>query len=229
MREHENPTPIIASWSANAGQWIEIMDNNELETRRLVTNKAVENTILHLKPSFVIDAGCGEGWLCRALQQHSVATLGVDAIGHLVENARQKGAGVYEQKSFEELIGISQWPARQADVVVFNFCLYEQDTTAQLLTAARNWVKTGGYVVVQTLHPFGLLLAGEAYEQGWKTEQWAGLAREFTHPYQWYYRTVADWVNLLQAAGWSLTQLQEPLHPHTKKPASLVLTGQKMF
>lgn len=221
-------TPILDSWQANARQWIALLEAGELETRKLVTNKIVVDTVLGTSSQKVLDAGCGEGWLCRHLVQHGVLAKGVDGIAELIEAAKSKG-GDFDCFSFEQLVSQSPWPANSFDCVVFNFCLYEEVLTTQLLKAAINWVPPGGYLVIQTLYPPAVLLPGDPYENGWKTEAWAGLKRNFSHPYRWYFRTIGSWCDILTAVGWALVQLQEPLHPITKKPASLVLTGKRVL
>ena len=35
------------------------------------------------------------------------------------------------------------------------------------------------------------------YVSGWKQGSWDGLGDQFTMPYQWYFRTMEDWLQLL--------------------------------
>lgn len=218
---------ILDSWHANAAQWIAALEAEELETRKLVTNQAIINTITAHHPTTILDVGCGEGWLCRALQLRGIVTVGVDGVAELIHHARMKGPGHFEVASFEELMIARNWTTDLFDGIVFNFCLYEKEVTAQLLHAATTWVQPHGKLFIQTLHPCTILHADEPYADGWKTETWAGLKRSFTHPYRWYYRTMASWMNLLQNAGWKNIQLLESVHPLNKKPVSIIITAGK--
>jgi 2-polyprenyl-3-methyl-5-hydroxy-6-metoxy-1,4-benzoquinol methylase len=218
---------ILESWEVNARHWIDVLDAGELESRKLVTNAAVVNAIERWYPGLVLDAGCGEGWLCRALQREGIATVGVDGVAELIHDARLKGDGHYEHLSFEDLLHYRFWPVTYFDVVVFNFCLYENELTSQLLKAALRWVPARAKLVIQTLHPLSVLEPGDIYADGWKNERWAGLPRPFTHPYRWYYRTIGSWVDVVMKAGWELKKLEEPIHPRTGKPASLLITAEK--
>jgi SAM-dependent methyltransferase len=218
---------ILESWEANARQWIEVLDAGELESRRLATNGSVVHAITRWRPGLVLDAGCGEGWLCRALRELGIDTVGVDGVPELIHEARMRGEGHYELLTFEELVRQAQWPAAYFDLVVFNFCLYEKELTRNLLQSARRWVFPSGRLVIQTLHPFVALGTGRPYEDGWQVESWAGLPRAFSHPYKWYYRTISSWLDLLAECGWQLVQMEEPLHPKTGRPASLLITAQK--
>ena len=224
---YTNEANILASWQHNAHFWVDVLDKGELETRRLVTNEAVIRAVRGIPPAMVLDAGCGEGWLCRALQQQGIQTVGGDGVAELIQQARLKGPGHFEVMSFEEMLERHPWPQALFDAVVFNFCLYGKELTQHLLQQALQWVHPGGKLVLQTLHPYFITQhPGEKYIDGWRTEQWAGLNRPFTHPYQWYYRTFSSWLKLVQQAGWQIVEVQEPVHPLSGKPASLLLIAR---
>lgn len=220
-------SPILQSWHANAAAWNEALLNEELETRVLVTNQAVVSEILSHAPASVLDLGCGEGWLCRALHTHGIGTAGVDGTAELVELARQKHPeGQYTTCSFEQLAEAADWPLSAADLFVINFSLYEHELCEKLLRHLHTHAAAGTKLVIQTLHPLVYLPPGKSYEDQWMQEDWAGMQRAFSHPYRWYFRTIGSWLTLLQQTGWQFLSLKEPLHPKTKKPASLLLTAR---
>ena len=63
-------------WNINAKPWIKAIDNNEIESRMLVTIIAIINTILEHKAQHLLDIGCGEGWLARELAVHGIRGIG---------------------------------------------------------------------------------------------------------------------------------------------------------
>lgn len=75
----DNEEKIIESWTANAANWIDILDNNGIESRRLVTNKAIVAAVSGNKPVSVLDLGCGEGWLAKELQEKGIEMTGIDS------------------------------------------------------------------------------------------------------------------------------------------------------
>jgi hypothetical protein len=109
------------------------------------------------------------------------------------------------------------------DVVVFNFALLGAELTA-VLRAAYTALDSGGAVVIQTVHPYSA--AENRYEDGWRTENFAAFGDRFREPMPWYYRTMGTWLHELTRAGLQLIELQEPLHPQSRFPASLILTAQ---
>jgi 2-polyprenyl-3-methyl-5-hydroxy-6-metoxy-1,4-benzoquinol methylase len=211
---------IINSWNKNTAPWVAAVRNGEIESRLLVTNQAIVDAVRSLSPATGLDIGCGEGWLVRALD--GVAMTGVDVVPGLVDAARRAGGGQYHVMSYEDIArGYLQ---QQVDVAICNFSLIGDESVAGLFRAAPSYLKPGGTLVVQTMHP--VVACGDApYLDGWREGSWAGFNDGFTDPPPWYFRTLASWVRLFSDNGLRLRELREPLHPNTGKPASLILMG----
>lgn len=213
--------PILESWNANASNWIATIDNNEIESRTLVTNQAIVNAIVPYRPHSVLDVGCGEGWLTRTLQSHGIAAHGMDAVETLIANAIEKGGTHYTTSSYEAFISGNHQLLQNVDAAVFNFSLLDQQLTNSVLVYLAKAMHKGAYIFIQTLHPIHIAI-NDTYETGWKEGSWNGLKQDFTQSYQWYFRTIEDWVKLFLHAGLNIKEIKEPIHPHTKKPASML-------
>jgi 2-polyprenyl-3-methyl-5-hydroxy-6-metoxy-1,4-benzoquinol methylase len=211
---------ILSSWQRNAGPWVQAVREQAIESRRLVTDRAIVEAVLACRPATLIDLGCGEGWLVRELARHGIAGLGLDAIPALVESARSAGGGEFRAMTYEA-VATGGLQAR-ADVVVCNFSLLGGAVVDGLLRAVPSLLQPGGQFILQTLHP--LMACGDApYQDGWREGSWAGFSDAFSDPAPWYFRTLGGWLRTLDAAGLRLVELREPLHPHTGKPASLLI------
>lgn len=212
---------ILQSWSRNSDPWVAAVRGKEIASRALVTDAAIVEAVRSCAPRTGVDLGCGEGWLVRALPE--VKMVGVDAIGGLVEAARAGGGGEFRVMSYEEIAAGQLQLA--VDVAVCNFSLIGEAATAGLLRAAPNYLRPGGTLIVQTVHP--LVSCGDApYVDGWREGSWAGFSSDFSDPAPWYFRTLASWVSLFVDSGLRITSLREPVHPETGKPVSLILMGQ---
>jgi 2-polyprenyl-3-methyl-5-hydroxy-6-metoxy-1,4-benzoquinol methylase len=213
-------TNIIASWHKNTAPWVSAIRDGEIESRVLVTNQAIVDAVRSLSPATGLDIGCGEGWLVRALD--GVAMTGVDVVPELVEAARHAGGGDFHTMSYEE---IAQGGLHLAvDVAICNFSLLGEESVAGLFRAAPTFLRPGGSLIVQTMHP--VVACGDApYRDGWREGSWAGFNAGFTDPPPWYFRTLASWVKLFSEHGFQQLELREPLHPKTGKPTSLILMG----
>ncbi|MCC2958518.1 class I SAM-dependent methyltransferase [Massilia sp. IC2-477] len=220
MPQH-NDASIIDAWSRNTDPWTAAVRGGEIESRVLVTNSAIVEAVRARAPRLGVDLGCGEGWLVRALPE--VAMVGVDAIAGLVEQARSAGGGEFRQLSYEQIAAGELQLA--ADVAVCNFSLIGDEATRGLLRAAPSYLRPGGHLIVQTVHP--VVACGDApYVDGWREGSWAGFSSAFADAAPWYFRTVSSWIALFVEHGLQVVEMREPLHPATRKPASLILTGR---
>ena len=215
---------ILESWKANAGNWIASIDNGELESRTLVTNNAIVDTVCSYDCTTILDIGCGEGWLTRALRKKGKQSFGVDAIAALVENAVAKDGSFYETVSYRELAEVKKLQQPLSDAAVINFALIDKEQTEALIQAIPGYLVPKGLLFIQTLHPLTVAGTGE-YTSGWKEGSWNGMKRNFEQPYPWWFRTLEDWMNLF-AANYQLIAIKEPVHPETKKPMSVIFVLQ---
>jgi 2-polyprenyl-3-methyl-5-hydroxy-6-metoxy-1,4-benzoquinol methylase len=170
----------------------------------------------------VLDLGCGEGWLLRALTERSIEAVGVDGDATLVEAARAAGTSAVHLASYEALVEAKVAIGRDYNLICANFALLHQDIIP-LLAAMNTLLVPDGALVIQTLHPW-TAAAGD-YQDGWRTETFAGFKGQW-QPMPWYFRTLSSWLNALDMAGFQLAGLQEPQHPPRPVPQSLLLIAE---
>ncbi|HEU0012946.1 MAG TPA: class I SAM-dependent methyltransferase [Longimicrobium sp.] len=222
----DDPTTGLArSWEANADAWTRAVREGRIESRRVATDDAILRAILDRAPRRVLDVGCGEGWLCRALAEHGIDAIGVDGSAPLIRAARARG-GRFHVCSYEDLLrDPEQLGVDEFGVIVFNFALLHEDI-APLLQAVRPALRyDDGVLIIQTVHPW--IARGDGpYADGWRTERFAAFGDEFPQPMPWYYRTVGSWIAAVNAAGYLIGELREPAHPETSDPLSLLLIAR---
>jgi 2-polyprenyl-3-methyl-5-hydroxy-6-metoxy-1,4-benzoquinol methylase len=214
---------IIESWLANAGNWIAVIDNAEIESRRLCTNQAIVDTVLLYPVTTILDIGCGEGWLTRTLRHSGKQSYGVDVVPALIENAVAKDGNFYTVCSYAALSEGVSLALSSFDAAVMNFSLLDKDDSESLVKALQQYIKKDGFVFIQTLH---FTAIADNNTSGWKEGSWNGLKRDFTKPYEWYFRTLEDWLVLFAEAGMKVVAIKEPLHPETQKPLSFIFILQ---
>ncbi|MVV49321.1 class I SAM-dependent methyltransferase [Pseudomonas sp. PB120] len=215
-------TALLQSWHHNAHVWIEAIRNGSIESRRQVTDQAILLAVLGRQPERVLDLGCGEGWLLRALADRAIEVVGVDGDATLVDAARAAGSTPVHLASYEALVEATVDIGRGYDVICANFALLHQDIIP-LLAAMNALLAPGGALVIQTLHPWAVA-AGD-YQDGWREETFDGFQGQW-QAMPWYFRTLSSWINALDMAGFRLAGLQEPQHPQNPVPQSLLLVGE---
>jgi 2-polyprenyl-3-methyl-5-hydroxy-6-metoxy-1,4-benzoquinol methylase len=223
MTDPLSDAKIIESWHANAAPWTSAVRAQRIESRKLVTDQAIIDAVMSRSPASVLDLGCGEGWLVRALAERGVArVIGVDVVPALVEQAKAAGGGEFRVASYE---GIARGELEvTVDVAVANFALIGKDAVDALIHASPRLLRPGGALVIQTLHP--VIATGDLpYKEGWRSGSWAGFSDDFTDPAPWYFRTLGSWVELIASSGLTLVEMREPIHPATGKPASVVFVA----
>ena len=198
--------PILTSWAVNAKKWIKTIENNEIESRRLVTNTAILKSIFQCTPKSVLDIGCGEGWLVHTLAKRQIMAVGVDGTPALIEQAKAKKKGQFYTKTYSALTKGVAFEGMPFDVISINFALFENKKTVRLIKKLPDYLAPNGTIIIQTLHPFSLPTDVQ-YKSAWRKDSWKGLKRKFTQPHRWYFRTLEDWVNLFQKANLTIVDI----------------------
>src|ERR1700686_2088620 len=167
-----NDEQIVDSWRKNASPWTAAVRENQIATRTLVTNKAIVDAVLSRSPRTVLDIGCGEGWLARALAEHGIQPIGVDVVPALIERARSAGGGEFSVASYES-IAAGELDVT-VDVAVANFSLIGKESVEGVINRAPSLLNDGGSLIIQTLHPVASW-GDRSSSDGWRTGSGAGL------------------------------------------------------
>lgn len=212
---------ITRSWNANAGAWAAAVRGGTIPSRALGTDAAIIDAVMARRPRRVLDVGCGEGWLARALSERGINVTGIDGSPQLVESARAAGGGTFHVCDFASLPIAPELRGERYDAIVCNFALLAEDI-APILRALAGYLTATGSLLIQTVHPW--VVSGEnGYRDEWRTETFAGMGAGFIEPMPWYFRTLESWIAVLVGSGLRINGLREPRHPQTGDPLSLLI------
>lgn len=232
-RRADEEARLEASWSENAAAWTEAVRRGLIESRRVVTDRAVLMAVAEAaaaamedpgdrRPARVLDVGCGEGWLARRLAAEGHEVVGFDGSAELVERAREMGGGTFLELSYERFTAAPATAGSGFDVAVCNFSLLGESLTG-LLAALGAVVTSAGRLVIQTVNP----ATADEGPDGWREERFEPLQPLGFAPMPWYHRSVSSWRAELELSGWAVADLAEPADPRSGAPASLVVTARK--
>lgn len=220
---HDEADAILRSWDANAHAWTDSVRGAHIESRRVATDAAILDAVRALAPDRVLDVGCGEGWLTRALSAHGFDALGIDACAPLIEAAAAMGGGRFHVRDYAALAADPLVFGR-FDAAVCNFSLFERDLTP-LLGALHALLNVPGALIVQTVHPDAQPDGGRA--DGWRLETYATLGEGYRAPTPWYFRTLHSWRRSLTVAGFDRVRDEHVHHPASGAPLSVILHAAK--
>src|SRR5271168_535734 len=115
---------IIRSWHSNAAPWARAIRLASIASRKLVTDQAIIDAVAGIPGTRILDLGCGEGWLARALSDRGMSVTGVDAEPELIAQAATPGAGTSGSVAFHvqdyASIASRQWRCGPFDAAVCN-------------------------------------------------------------------------------------------------------------
>jgi len=218
--QDQHELQIIRSWNANARPWTHAVQAQSIASRKLVTDRAVIDAVQSVGPGRVLDVGCGEGWLVRALCGPGMKITGIDAVPELVAEARRLGAGEFHVQDYHA-IASQRWRSGPFDAAVCNFSLLGKESVESMLGAIGGYLDEPGFLIVQTLHPVAAC-GDNPYQDGWREGNWLGFGTEFRDPAPWYFRTLGGWLAMLQKSGFEVLECREPTAPGASAPASVI-------
>jgi SAM-dependent methyltransferase len=195
---------MARSWDRNAGNWTRVVREGLIASRRAGTDAAILHTIAERAPRWLLDIGCGEGWLIRAAEAVAgCAGVGIDGSAELIAAAQAADSvNRYAVLDYAAFVAGDDDVGGDFDIAVFNYALFAEDI-APLLRAAASRLTTDGALIIQTLHP------GASGDEGWRTEDFAAFGAGDWAPMPWYARSLAGWRATTAEAGLEV-EMREP-------------------
>lgn len=180
--------------------------------RQHLLNPTIFGMLGDVRGKSILDAGCGQGYLCRLLTKRGAYVTGLEPtepmIRYAIERERNDTLGIrYVQAD------LSSWSAadERFDIVIANMVLMDIPDYQQAILNCVRALKDQGSFVISILHPCfegsdveyitnGHLIITEYFE-GYSVKQRYGY---------FFHRTLSQYLNLLLQAGCQLKGVVEP-------------------
>jgi len=167
----------------------------------------------------VVDLGCGYGWFCRwAREQGASGVLGIDVSEKMLAEARARTADTgidYRREDLEHL----ELPEAAFDLAYSSLALHYVEDLAGVFRSVQGALAAGGRFVFSIEHPIYMAalhpewVIGANGQRSWPVD---GYLVEGPRTTNWLapgvvkqHRTIGSTVELLLAAGFTLTHLVE--------------------
>ena len=220
---------VAASWDAKAELWDSAYDQEGDRNRKYQSDEVLFNLLGDVTSLRILDAGSGQGYLCRILARRGATVVGVENSQRLHElslayQAEEPVDIVYHRGSISDMPYLDN---ASFDAIVSNYVLMDTRDYEGAVREFARVLRPGGVAVVIILHPcFHLPGSGWLREPPdslrredrvcWTVDQYfrRGMQRvywgPFDTPFVHFHRTLGDYYATFQAAGLRVTDLVEP-------------------
>lgn len=213
----------IRRWDLAADDFISNYDEDGGLNRKVMLNPPILELLGNVEGKWVLDAGCGEGYLSRMLSKQGANVTGIDYSCRMLELARQRTDDEsikYLHGNIENLHSIE---SQSFDRVVSNMVIQDLEKYEEAIIEMYRLLKKDGIFVFSILHPCfitpnsGWIRNRNGDKEYWKVERYFYEgAYEQNFPVDsdekvvYYHRTLTSYINAFRKAGFILNNLIEP-------------------
>lgn len=203
-------------WSKNADFWIKIIREKLDPYREALTNKAILDLIKKEKNSTILDAGCGEGYLCRLVAKidKSNQIFGIDIAPKLIKSAesleKESPLGIkYSVQDFRK----TNFPSSSFNIILSHQTIHEIPNPEKAIKEFSRILKSGGRLILLFLHPC-FEVDPKIYFQPTKIKKSSYLVSGIKSPSAYFYLhlPLSKWTEILANNGFLIKRVGEP-HP----------------
>ena len=210
MTEKTN-TEVIQQWASIPQDVIEAFGDEGDYARQSLLNPTIFNLLGDVNGKTILDAGCGNGYLCRLLAQRGAKVTGLEPAYVLIQYAikREKKEPLYIDYIQADL---TTWRSeKRFDIVIANMVLMDIPDYEAALDTCFVHLQPGGELILSLTHPCfegsdseyrtqGHLIVKEYFEIYQIKQQWS----ERIH------RPLSDYFRALLARGSEVQAVIEP-------------------
>ncbi len=218
------------AWDEFADRWHQRYTDAGDLNRQYIIDPTLLTVLGRVKGKRVLDAGCGNGYLCRLLAAKGAEVTGVDVSQRFIELAEQREAGTASKIPYHvgSLCELSMFQDEAFDAIVSNIVLSDLQNLGQALRELHRVLTKGGKLVFSIMHP----CFSSPPVKGWvrnpvdsfRREDWLywKVDRYFDRSVeQWrfydagpvygFHRPLSDYIKLLLKTGFTITDFEEPV------------------
>lgn len=221
---------ISEAWDRVADEWTRHYGEHGDINRRYIIDPVIFKLLGSVDGRSMLDAGCGNGYLCRLLAKKGAKMVGVDVSRRLVEIAKQKeketplGIAYYEG-SLSRLVMLKD---ETFDVAVSNLVLMDLPDLGKAVKELYRVLKRNGRLIFSIMHPCfasspvrGSVRVPRDSDRKenwifWKVDRYFDRSLEIWGRIDCpavysYHRPLSDYLNVLMRNGFTLTHFEEPI------------------
>jgi len=231
LREAVSEAQISQAWDKFAHEWADRYTEYGDLNRQHVVDPVTFRLIGSIKDLRVLDAGCGNGYLCRLFAKKGARVVGVDISNEFIKMARQKERDL--RLGIEYYVGtvcnLNMYRDESFDLAVSNLALMDLLDLDKAIEELHRVLKNGGRLIFSIMHPcfssppvHGWVrtpLDTERKEDRiyWKVDRYFDktmetwrLSTDGPSLYN-FHRPLSEYVKTLLKHGFTITDFEEPV------------------
>ena len=210
--KHLTNDQVIQAWSQFSPDDVARFGDEGDSARRLLLNPAIFALLGNVAGKVILDAGCGQGYLCRLLARQGAHVTGIEPaipwFRYAVQREEAEPLGIsYIQHD------LSRWTATPEtfDCVIANMVLMDIPDYLPALNACVTSLKPDGDLILSILHPC-FEEPGAAWDEKQCVEVRNYFAERAVRQTRGYFihRPLSAYLNSLIQSGCRLKSVQEP-------------------
>ncbi len=221
---------ISKAWDELAEKWSSFTLDQGDFNRQHIIDPAIFHMLGSVNGLSILDAGCGNGYLCRLLAKKGAKMVGVDISKRFIEIARQKEKetplGILYYSG--TLSNLEMLGNKRFDIVISNLALMDVLHLEKAMMEINRVLKEDGRLIFSILHPCFSTPPVHGWERVppdsqrkedwiyWKVDRyfdrsvqvWQYLDWPFTYT---FHRPLSDYIKTLIKNGFIITNFEEPV------------------
>jgi len=221
---------ISQAWDKVADKWSSGYTGYGDLNRKYVVDPVIFRLIGSVKSLSILDAGCGNGYLCRALSKKDAKMVGVDTSERNIEIARQKGkeAALGITYNVGNICNLAMFQDEAFDMVISNLVLMDLPDLDKAVKELHRVLKKKGRLIFSIMHPcfssppvHGWVRIPQDSDRKedriyWKVDRYFDRSMEIWQFPDWpplysFHRPLSDYIKTIIGNGFTITDLEEPV------------------
>jgi len=149
-----------------AGNYDELMGEGGDFHHKNTIDPAIYKLAGNVKGKKILDLGCGNGYMARALSKKGAIVTASDISSDIIDLAERRGVNKKIKFLVHDASDLKQYPDNSFDIVIANMMIFYVKNLDKMMSGIARILKPGGKFIFSFSHPFRPLKPYSDWEKG---------------------------------------------------------------